>query len=738
MVEYQWEKIYTLNIDDFLENLYSERGKALNVWNNDHDDRTNSKSKTLLVKLHGCVNNAKGGYVFDDDEYMSFLNEETCFLKSFGDSFVTGDMIFLGTEFQESDLKTIINRYESDGYDTKGNNYFFITPKIGDATLRRKIAETENYYWISWTTEDFLSFLHGEISSEKDVKKLLDERGMKWIDQLQREMNLHYESELYMGRESQYNDFFHSWDIPRPGMEEFEDKIVSHKKSLVAAVIGKSYVGKTCFAKRVLIDLKNRGYFACQFNMRSSEHMHLFLEYLKQLPEGTRLAVLFEDASFYYNMIYRVLLLKCPKNIAQLAVITSEKMDNHYSKEDVLKTNGCLEVFKLTENISWRCAENIYDKLKEKGWLNRPTVHGEDPGSIKKYACQTNDIIEFLYNITNGRGYEEHYSDLISQKSNEVELKYLRVLALLGTLGISAIPDRIFPVLLKKDKNKFHFNKFRKSFDEILMIEEHRIKLRCLRLVENVLVSEMRKEETCDILMEVVKQASGRFSENEMNEWYEIFQKVLSVKTLLKENILPLETVRELLNTVEKQGEKYSYYWIQRGIVAEKGKAYDLADNYFRKAIAINPVSYQANHALAKNLMERAISAVECGEISYASHYMEEGKNEIKKIMGNPAFSRGYKYSIHAYIDMLLKYLNVTGTEMSDDDIAFIQTSIVEMDKNSADTCVKEAIGTFMDYIYKYKPEKKENDAVRAYYGELVQAKYASEQAYSIENLDFE
>lgn len=57
LTEYKWNKIYTLNIDDLVEYVFRKRSIELKVWNNDHDDRGNDKSRTTLEKLHGCVNN---------------------------------------------------------------------------------------------------------------------------------------------------------------------------------------------------------------------------------------------------------------------------------------------------------------------------------------------------------------------------------------------------------------------------------------------------------------------------------------------------------------------------------------------------------------------------------------------------------------------------------------------------------------------------------------------------------
>ena len=162
----------------------------------------------------------------------------------------------------------------------------------------------------------------------------------------------------------------------------------------------------------------------------------------------------------------------------------------------------------------------------------------------------------------------------------------------------------------------------------------------------------MDQNEIKKILYEIIRQTTGQFNEGDVNEWSEIFQKALTVKRILKEKILSLSTIRELLNEVERYGEKYSFYWIQRGIASQKDGEYDLADHYFREGIRLRPASYQARHALAKNLMERAIEQIKNGDTSYAPYYMDEGRGEIKKIIDDPAYSRGYKYSLHALIDM--------------------------------------------------------------------------------------
>ena len=77
--------------------------------------------------------------------------------------------------------------------------------------------------------------------------------------------------------------------------------------------------------------------------------------------------------------------------------------------------------------------------------------------------------------------------------------------------------------------------------------------------------------------------------------------------------------------------------------------------------------------------MERAVEQAERGDISYAPYYMDLGINEMKKIIDNPAYSRGYKYSLHALIDMSIKYLNISEKNMEMNEAQYIQEKIIAM-----------------------------------------------------------
>lgn len=246
------------------------------------------------------------------------------------------------------------------------------------------------------------------------------------------------------------------------------------------------------------------------------------------------------------------------------------------------------------------------------------------------------------------------------------------------------------------------------------------------------------RKEIKEILCEIVRQTQGQFNEGDVNEWSEIFQKALTVKRILREKLLSLKLIRQLLNEVEKYSERYSFYWIQRGIAAQKDLEFDLADHYFREGIKIRPNSYQAHHAMAKNLMERAVEQAEKGDFSYAPHYMDEGLKEMRNIIDSPAYSRGYKYSLHAFIDMSIKYSGITNTDICDDDMLYIQEKVMSLPKNEIDTFITGGIKKYIQYCQEKVCENYCQPIIAKHYDCIPNIQRATEEDYMVENLDWE
>ena len=73
LIKYPWKDIYTVNIDDLVENIYLNNGKNLLVQN--RQSLMINDGETQLFKLHGCVNNVEDGLVFSEEEYRELIKK---------------------------------------------------------------------------------------------------------------------------------------------------------------------------------------------------------------------------------------------------------------------------------------------------------------------------------------------------------------------------------------------------------------------------------------------------------------------------------------------------------------------------------------------------------------------------------------------------------------------------------------------------------------------------------------
>lgn len=169
LVKYPWEYIFTLNIDDLVENIYRTAEIPLSVWDASNTTGTNYEHKTNLVKLHGSVNDSKNGYIFDSSEYKNFTIDSNSLLKEFAHQFLQHDLILIGTEFQEDDLQTVLDVYERSGYSKDPFHRFYISPNIS-TKLKLQIQNSPNDVWIKCDTKTFLDELDKVVSSVRREK----------------------------------------------------------------------------------------------------------------------------------------------------------------------------------------------------------------------------------------------------------------------------------------------------------------------------------------------------------------------------------------------------------------------------------------------------------------------------------------------------------------------------------------------------------------------------------------
>lgn len=707
LCDYPWTKIFTVNIDDLIENIYYSHGKELNIWNRDNDDLQHYPNKPTLIKLHGCVRNIDKGVVFDEDEYISFLSSEDYMLNEFGDAFSKNDIIFIGTEFQEEDLKSIVNKFSKMGYNSI-NNYFFVTPSINDEITKLQIATQDNLFHVEMKAIDFFDFLKKEINISNERKNKLIEYGM--IDLYERFKNVPsiYNSKLYHGEDITYGDLRDSWDIVETN-SNLIDWIQADKHNKIISIFGADYVGKTCIAKRILYDLFNLSYDCYEFKLNSPDKIDLFLDYVFDNYENNRhCAVLFEGAAYLYELLVDRIVHDNPYN-NRIIIITTDSIVNHEKKFHALEKNKYCKSIMVTEHVNADRAELIYNKLLSKNSLNRLYDIGDDKETIKKFMEENNDIIDILYFSSLGRSFQEHIkhyilSDLVDIKDYNT---YISLLCILSKIGINDVPSSLYTKIAKVINPSFSRTDFEKDFSKVIQISREYYHLRYTRILTDKFFTIVGADELKRVWIVMIKHYVGRFNEGTYNEYSTFLYKILNFKSL---NIFfSLKELKDLYSSIENDCKQYSYYWVQRGICAQKQKRpdYEEADRFLREARVLRPNSYQVTHAIAKNLIERGLDNLKANPED--NILFNNGIVEMKALIENKRYSRALGYSLHSFIYSVLKYSKITGKLIDTDDCMFINTHIVELEDND----INQMFCKLLIELKKYAKENNLNKVLR-------------------------
>ena len=298
LTKHTWSYIFTLNVDDLVERIYAQEGKPLNRWLLNSPSFQEDPSKTLLVKLHGDVDDPTT-YVFDSNEYRKFSGADSWMLRKFSDLYVCHDLIILGTQFQEEDLEIALQKAFEYGCDNSNFHYFFISPGTISTTIADRIKSRSYFHHIQWDTKTFLSFIDTDIIEPKESLHLLTSQGVGyWNDEMKKASAKREDWELYHGNISKPKDFYYSVDIQREKEKiEFESFIRDYSFGFIE-LRGKTYVGKTCFVKRALSIGFEQGYLCFYLSRTDLQQIRLIDSYLSTSTKNNiSLIICFENAS---------------------------------------------------------------------------------------------------------------------------------------------------------------------------------------------------------------------------------------------------------------------------------------------------------------------------------------------------------------------------------------------------------------------------------------------------------
>lgn len=701
--EYPWQTIFSLNIDDLVENIY-ENSIHVQLLGGEKS----SLNGPVFIKLHGSVTHPQYGYVFSEKEYQRNLSQDSWAINCFGTEFYRNDIIFLGTEFQENDLRSIINKFSDAGAITKAHNYFFVTPEIHDGKLEMEIKGNSNYHHIKMTTEEFFHFICKDIAAKNTARKRMRNYGAIFLDEQKKEYKPSYAEagQLYQGSLPQFKDFIGDWDIRYPNCDRWVEEIAESVAHQVVALYGEPYSGKSCVAMRFAMDLFNRGFFVFSFSLRSDldakQYAYLILEYLKTLPEETRCVIHAENMAHFYPNI-KFVMDKCPKNIKQLIFLTTADKETHVIKKYIFDNVSGFRQYHITYKVNTKYANNIYDKLSEKSHLNNLLKYAESRGDCVQFLKKIDDIIDILFVSQEGRHFIEHFAAWIQQTGDSIiNKKAFEVLCFLGELGIYDMPVFCFRQIVEAMGLNISYDEFYSQYKDYLQIDKDVQKIRCLRIIKSQVLKGLSEKDKFEIIYSVAKYYAPNLSERAQTTAARIFQTVIKVKRLSGKNLLTDERILELLVKLEDKAKHLSYYWIQRGIANRNLDHFEEANNAFNEAVRVREFeTYNVKHARAKNYMTWGIWSI-ANKKEDLLQLFEKGKSMMRDLIKDSP--RNYfAYSIHSYTDMIIKYYQAANDKPDRAEVNFIIEGLNKISRGEDDNYSNQIINAFKKFCLKNK-----------------------------------
>lgn len=697
LTSYPWRRIYTVNIDDLVENIYDINNKKCFVQNKSALCEEPSEG-VILYKLHGCVNNPNEGYIFAESDYTDLISSQVdSKMMKFTDELLNNNIIFVGASLDEPDIKYYLNVYQKAGYKYRNNKIVFINPAPNRSA--RGVIKKLGASLVEATTEEFLEYIDELNYRPDEVDKAIYDMNYHGVHRLTDiERNLFtqpYESKLYFGNFSRWQDAAEEWifetESYKNAIEEIKGLISENKEISCFGLYGSLYSGKSCMLKKIGYYLKSLDFDVLEYNGKKLDIDSIW-KYMSLVSQN-KIAIIIDNGSFYYEQIEKMFLF--PIKDKQIIIVTASREYYHKKKKYYLIGNSFVD-FEVNSRFTKADAVSIVNKLDEKSFLSFLSSRKDDYKI--SYVYKKHNMINFIICLTYGdvaSRIKEKYKQIIP-KLSEIEQKLLLELSLFDLADIESYPRLLFVERYGSAVNlgsDIVINQF--GIVDFARMDENGLSLKNAML--NQLILNLKKEEISKSIIELLKCISKHVAEKNMDIWYSIFQRLLKEDILVNRFKLPIEEIENIFLSVKPNYKSISYYWLQMGLLFQRKQDYASARIYLEKSASIRPNSFKIQHALARNYMRNANAS---NDFIRATDLFDKGEQMMKELINSHDYymDRAKPFSVTCYISEKIKFFNKFCIDPSKNDLNYMASALDSV-KNQQDKYVETVFGKFYNFL---------------------------------------
>lgn len=283
--KYLWRRLFTFNIDDVIENLYSnavERKQKLQpIMFDSQFEPTPGRMELHSIHLHGWVRSDNKEFVFSNSEYAKIMRGLNPWMHMLSEILATEPFIIAGTSLNEIDVEYYLS-HRSPATPRRGRGPSFLIEPFPD---RATESDCNRYglILIKGFFSDFLSWLNETFPDPPGLSNLIvpekaeifqgiaDKRQLvrffsdfEYIEAVDRELPTLPSPFLY-GREPDWKDIHQHLDIERNDNQILVDRVrpplgpAAPGKLNIFLVLDDAGTGKSTLLKRVAHDIAKSG-----------------------------------------------------------------------------------------------------------------------------------------------------------------------------------------------------------------------------------------------------------------------------------------------------------------------------------------------------------------------------------------------------------------------------------------------------------------------------------------------
>jgi len=705
-VKIDWKEIFTLNIDDLLENTFDNCRNELQIYNTKRQPQKLVGDNIIpYYKLHGDVRNKKEGFVFSDNQYLRKLIDprDTYNFIKLGEALYMDTLCMIGTKLDEVDLDIYVERFgKGMGAQLPIDKIYYISRTIYPEDVLE--LKKKNIICIEETAESFIkkvieyiSLNQKKESNIRIVKKVPIEKTLSNIGFIlennltklykKDQIKTHKPILFYTGFEAKWIDIISQSDAILTNTSELIKNINDNNTFNLFLLLGKSGNGKTTSLKRIIYDYSiNNDYIV----LLHDENVQLYDDNAKKLAEfinknDKKFIILFDNGSWALNFTSK--LYNYLYDNKSVSIVITSRIPEYYREMRNL-INIPSKTFNFDEVICRENAKQILIKLEEKGYIgnliNFLNIDERVTQFLKNSKNSKFDLFSSLIKSTSGKGFYNSINKKVTeQMKNKENALFLIVLSIFDSFGSYHLPLSLYLNIFKDKVTNLH-----RTITDCSDLLNHNniqdytnlninVRPRGTFITKTILkyVKEnFDNKEIFKISKEILIYISLNYNINfkkGKNLYTEVTHTLLVSKLYYKYfGIKDKKLNDNFYHSLSSYFSDNSDFWLQYARMEMKLKDFDSAKIHLEQASTLNPSSYKIQHTIGQWYMFYSCTLP---NYNMAKEEFEKGEKIMKaQITINDA------YPVHSYIDGFMLLHKKFNFELESKKIRYLYSIIME------------------------------------------------------------